>query len=420
MTSTSAHRDPRSVVTPDAFEVSKELLGLQLAPPFKRLWAILLDLTVVGLITVVTKSFALILGVVLAIIFVRAGFKRTPVRGSVFNRAMRASVGCLGVFVALLTAVLWGAFGPGFQRGRVSTGDGNVTITPDRATLGRVLGGVANLAVSRALRDARTLDQAEAAARGAIEAGAQLGMSTPEIRQILVGGVPSDAPWAADAPALFDRLLATSEPALERIETRDAAAIRDEVSMYSTADALEAYADLLRAGRQTDMDLARREALAARLASEVAADTLNVMERRITALERQNEVTEGELDVARGELESSRSRGVVGWVRSVLDELGFGFGWASVYLTVMLSWWKGQTVGKRVMGIRVLRLDGEPITWWVAFERAGGYAAGLATGLLGFAQVFWDANRQAIHDRIVGTVVVLDRAEKILDWESAL
>lgn len=65
-------------------------------------------------------------------------------------------------------------------------------------------------------------------------------------------------------------------------------------------------------------------------------------------------------------------------------------------------------------------LGGEPITWWIAFERAGGYAAGFATRLLGFAQVYWDANRQGIHDRIVGTVVVIEGAEKIDDWESAL
>ena len=40
-------------------------------------------------------------------------------------------------------------------------------------------------------------------------------------------------------------------------------------------------------------------------------------------------------------------------------------------------------------------------------------AAGFATGLLGFAQVFWDANRQAIHDRISGTVVIRDGAEPL-------
>ena len=34
--------------------------------------------------------------------------------------------------------------------------------------------------------------------------------------------------------------------------------------------------------------------------------------------------------------------------------------------------------------------------------------------------MFWDANRQAIHDRIVGTVVVLDGAPKVPNWEEAL
>ena len=47
-------------------------------------------------------------------------------------------------------------------------------------------------------------------------------------------------------------------------------------------------------------------------------------------------------------------------------------------------------------------------------------AAGFATGLLGFAQVYWDANRQGIHDHIVGTVVIIDGAEKIGNWEEAL
>lgn len=31
-----------------------------------------------------------------------------------------------------------------------------------------------------------------------------------------------------------------------------------------------------------------------------------------------------------------------------------------------------------------------------------------APGLLGFARVYWDPNRQGIHDRIAGTAVVLD------------
>ena len=67
----------------------------------------------------------------------------------------------------------------------------------------------------------------------------------------------------------------------------------------------------------------------------------------------------------------------------------------------------GFTVGKRLFGLRVVRLDGEALTWWASFERAGGYVAGIATGLLGFAQVFWDPNRQCVHDKIGRTVVVV-------------
>jgi uncharacterized RDD family membrane protein YckC len=87
-------------------------------------------------------------------------------------------------------------------------------------------------------------------------------------------------------------------------------------------------------------------------------------------------------------------------------DFGIGLGWAAVYFSVFPAWWIGQTPGKRLLGIRVVQLDGTPISLWEAFERYGGYGAGLATGLLGFVQVFWDANRQAIHDKIAETVVI--------------
>ncbi|MQA88607.1 MAG: hypothetical protein GEU90_00015 [Gemmatimonas sp.] len=68
--------------------------------------------------------------------------------------------------------------------------------------------------------------------------------------------------------------------------------------------------------------------------------------------------------------------------------------------------WRGQTPGKRLLKIRIVRLDSRPISWGSAFGRYGGYAAGLATGLLGFLQIYWDRNRQAIQDKISGTVVI--------------
>lgn len=89
-----------------------------------------------------------------------------------------------------------------------------------------------------------------------------------------------------------------------------------------------------------------------------------------------------------------------------IDDLGLGFGWAAFYFTVLTSLWRGQTPGKKLMGIRVVQLDGTDLSLWDSFGRYGGYGAGIATGLVGFAQIFWDANRQAIHDKISATIVV--------------
>jgi uncharacterized RDD family membrane protein YckC len=419
MAASSTQRDPRSVVTPDAFDVSSDLLGMPLARPSRRLIAILIDLAVIGIVTAVTTSFALVLGVVAAIFFVRAGFKRTPVRGSVFGRAMRFSVGCLGLFIAAVTAVLWTSFGPDFGRGNdtgptfnVGVGD-NVSVSS-----GSFLGAVASAATGVALANAEDIEEAEEAAVGLIQNAEELGIDRSDLSSILLELVPEDAEWADDAEELFSRLLG------EEVEPgpRDEEALRLEVEVaaYTDAEALDAYARLLEASGPDAASEARQSALRARLGSVVAGDSLSALQDRVQALDAARLRSEAELERTENALEEATQGGLFAWLRNFVDELGFGFGWASLYLTVFLSWWKGQTIGKRVMGLRVVRLDGEPITWWVAFERAGGYAAGFATGLLGFAQVYWDSNRQAIHDRIVGTVVVREGAERVSDWETTL
>ena len=93
-------------------------------------------------------------------------------------------------------------------------------------------------------------------------------------------------------------------------------------------------------------------------------------------------------------------------ILSWADEVGLGLGWAIVYFTLLPVWWNGQTVGKRLLGLRVVELTGKPITAMRAFKRYGGYAAGMATGMFGFAQVLWDPNRQAIQDKTAHTVVI--------------
>ncbi len=85
--------------------------------------------------------------------------------------------------------------------------------------------------------------------------------------------------------------------------------------------------------------------------------------------------------------------------------LGAGFGMVA-YFTILGWLTRGRSVGKALLGIRARRLDGRPMTPWSAWTRAGGYGASLGTAGLGFLQILWDPNRQAVHDRIAGTVVV--------------
>ncbi len=76
------------------------------------------------------------------------------------------------------------------------------------------------------------------------------------------------------------------------------------------------------------------------------------------------------------------------------------------YFTLFAWWGKGKTPGKLLFGIRVVRLTGGPFRLRDSFNRAGGYTASLSTFGLGFLEAVRDPNRQALHDRIAGTVVI--------------
>jgi hypothetical protein len=93
-----------------------------------------------------------------------------------------------------------------------------------------------------------------------------------------------------------------------------------------------------------------------------------------------------------------------------LDDIGLGYGGALLYFTLVPLWWPGQTVGKRLLDLRVVEITGAPMTALLGFKRFGGYMAGLATGGVGLAQVLWDANGQGLQDRAARTLVLDERA----------
>ncbi|MDQ3395604.1 MAG: RDD family protein [Bacteroidota bacterium] len=79
---------------------------------------------------------------------------------------------------------------------------------------------------------------------------------------------------------------------------------------------------------------------------------------------------------------------------------------AFVYFSIFTWKWQGQTLGKRLMKIKIVKLNGTPISFWNSLERASGYTASAAILFLGFFQYFWDRNAQTTHDKITETIVV--------------
>ena len=157
---------------------------------------------------------------------------------------------------------------------------------------------------------------------------------------------------------------------------------------------------------KTERDTATIDSLQAPVRSFVAGSELDELESRLNRVGAENSELEAEVARLR---EQVQEPSIWRMARATANDFGITIGWVGLYFTLFLAWWSGRTPGKYLLGIRVVQLNGDPITLWGAFERFGGYAAGIATGLLGFVQLYWDPNRQAIHDRVARTVVIQTR-----------
>ena len=142
-----------------------------------------------------------------------------------------------------------------------------------------------------------------------------------------------------------------------------------------------------------------------------SANTIAELSRKLAQAEAQNRSLRKRLDAARAEAKKGAGfvdtmAGAGGELVKLARKAGLGFGWLGLYFTGFVAMMRGQTPGKWLMRIRIVRLDGRPMGWWAALERFGGYAASVVTALSGFFQILWDKNRQAMHDKIAETVVV--------------
>jgi uncharacterized RDD family membrane protein YckC len=73
----------------------------------------------------------------------------------------------------------------------------------------------------------------------------------------------------------------------------------------------------------------------------------------------------------------------------------------------------GQTPGKRVMGLRIVRTDGKRVGFGNALRRVLGFFVSSIL-FLGFMWILFDNRRQGFHDKIAGTFVVYSWPEKEL------
>jgi len=96
---------------------------------------------------------------------------------------------------------------------------------------------------------------------------------------------------------------------------------------------------------------------------------------------------------------------IVGILGAVVGGPPLGFLVTLAYFAGMWAW-KGTTVGGVVLGLKVVRLDGRPVTFAVALVRGLAAALSVIVMFLGFLWIAWDPDKQGWHDRIAGTVVV--------------
>ena len=68
--------------------------------------------------------------------------------------------------------------------------------------------------------------------------------------------------------------------------------------------------------------------------------------------------------------------------------------------------WKGTTIGGVVLGVKVVRQDGYPVTFLVSIVRALAAAFSIVIFFLGFLWIIFDREKQGWHDKIAGTVVI--------------
>jgi uncharacterized RDD family membrane protein YckC len=124
-----------------------------------------------------------------------------------------------------------------------------------------------------------------------------------------------------------------------------------------------------------------------------------------------------EMDAAPNEIFSQMSKWTIALMIVVLFLIFSGY-------FIFFEWlWNGQTPGKRLMKLRVIREDGRPITLWEAiarnllriFDAIPGFLVPVYS--LGLVSIFMSSRDQRFGDMFAGTVVIRERTDEAPTFE---
>ncbi len=114
------------------------------------------------------------------------------------------------------------------------------------------------------------------------------------------------------------------------------------------------------------------------------------------------------------------------WLVAIMGTVGLVLGILGIILLGYIVWWlvalgRGQTPGKQIVGIRVIKDDGSPSSWGYTFLREFviklllvGFISDMTFGiarLVDYLWPLWDRaeKMQTLHDKMLGTIVVRNR-----------
>jgi len=108
-----------------------------------------------------------------------------------------------------------------------------------------------------------------------------------------------------------------------------------------------------------------------------------------------------------------RLTGLVANIKTILESSAFQIGSGAVLITLLVIgyytfFWTlvGFTPGKAILGLKVVRSNGEKLSFGRSLVRFFSYWISAIPLFLGFFWVLWDSKRQCWHDKIAGSQVV--------------